>query len=91
MDKMSGKKKKKDVLNVRIITLGKVLWEGEAETVSADNTSGNFDILPYHANFITILKESPIVINTKEGRKEFSFPRSLLYAKDNSIKIYAGV
>lgn len=88
---MDDKKKRKDVLNVRIITLGKVLWEGEADAVSAENTTGKFDILPYHANFITILKDSPIVIKKEEGKEEFSFPRSLLYAKDNSIKIYAGV
>ncbi len=88
---MDDESKKRDTLNVRIITLGKVLWEGEAEVVSAENTTGYFDILPYHANFITILKDSPIVIKTKDDKEEFTFPRSLLYAKDNNIKVYAGV
>ncbi len=79
------------ILKVRVMALGEMIWEGSAMTVSAENTSGPFDILPEHANFITILKESPITIRTANGIKEFSFPRSLLYAGDNVIKIYAGI
>lgn len=82
---------KKNKLNVRVITLGEVLWEGEAVSLSAENTTGPFDILPQHANFITILKGSPIVIKTKDGEKSFSFSRSLLFAKENEVKVYADI
>lgn len=92
---MEGKEEKTDKenapLKVRIIALGEVIWEGQAKTVSAENTNGYFDILPEHANFITILKQSPIVIQTENEKKEFTFPRSLLYAGDNIIKIYTGI
>lgn len=85
-------KEKNIKLNVRVITLGEVLWEGEAESISAENTTGPFDVLPQHANFITILKESPIVIKTfKDGDKSFTFSRSLLFAKNNEVKIFADI
>lgn len=83
--------KKPSSLSVRIITLGELIWEGEAESITAENTTGIFDILPRHANFITILKQAPIKIQTKKEEKEFVFPRALLYANNNTIKIYAGV
>ncbi|MGM0628951.1 MAG: hypothetical protein ACQESA_00810 [Patescibacteria group bacterium] len=84
--------KNQDLLNVRIISLGEVVWEGYALSISAENTNGVFDILPQHANFITILKDTPIVVKTEsKTQKEFTFPRSLLYAKENEVKIYANV
>ncbi|MGM0482277.1 MAG: hypothetical protein ACQEP6_00215 [Patescibacteria group bacterium] len=87
-----SKEKDQTLLSVRIISLGEVVWEGYAQSISAENTSGPFDVLPQHANFITILKDTPIVVKTEsKEEKKFTFPRSLLYAKENEIKIYANV
>ncbi|MFP4539355.1 MAG: F0F1 ATP synthase subunit epsilon [Candidatus Paceibacterota bacterium] len=90
-EKEQSKKSEDEYLNVRIISLGEVLWEGSAKAISAENTTGFFDILPQHANFITILKDSPITVHTDNKKEEFSFPRSVLYAENNQVKIYAGV
>ena len=84
-------KNKKNILSVRIISLGEVIWEGQAVSISAVNTTGPFDILPQHANFISILIDNPITLKTETETKKFKFSRSLLYAKDNSIKIYAEI
>lgn len=84
-------KEEKNRLKVRVITLGEVLWEGEAVSLSAENTTGPFDILPQHANFITILKGSPILIKTDDDEKSFTFSRSLLFAKENDVKVYADI
>jgi F0F1-type ATP synthase epsilon subunit len=88
---MNENKSSVPTLNVKIIALGEIIWNGEAKSITAENTSGVFDILPEHTNFISILKETPITIQTENEKKEFSFPRSLLYAKANMIKIYTGI
>ncbi len=81
----------KNKLKVRVITLGELLWEGEALSLSAENTTGPFDVLPQHANLISILKDSPIVIKTDDDEISFSFSRSLLFAKENEVKVYADI
>ncbi len=82
---------KKEVLFVRILALGEVIWEGEANSLSAENMEGSFDILPQHANFISILTDAPIVVRTDDEEKSFSFKRALLYANKKKIKVYVGV
>ena len=47
-------------LHVRITQATDVLWEGEALSVSSENVDGPFDVLPLHANFVTLLKDVPI-------------------------------
>jgi len=47
------------VLQVKISTPTEVLWEGEAASVSSVNSQGTFDILPKHANFVTLVKGDP--------------------------------
>lgn len=84
-------KNKDSFLDVKIIALGEIIWKGKAKSVSAENTTGVFDILPQHVNFISILKETPIVIQTEKEKKEFSLSRSLIYAKENIVKIYTGI
>ena len=75
-------------LAVEINSPEKELWKGEALSVSSENLSGVFDILPFHANFITIIENKPIKIRTPEKMEEFNFSNAILYATKNKIIIY---
>ena len=43
-----------DTLQVRIVSPKGEVFKGEATAVSSRNSVGNFDILPQHANFVTL-------------------------------------
>lgn len=55
-------------MKVRIITPEKVLFEGEAESVTFPGINGSFDVLPHHAPLITALQKGIIryLVNGKE-------------------------
>lgn len=55
-----------NVLNVKIISPTQTIFDGEAYAVSSVNSAGKFDILPYHANFITLVQNSPIILRVKK-------------------------
>lgn len=55
-------------------------YEGPAESVSAKNKVGDFDILSDHANFFSLLTAGDIVINT--GSQKLTFP-----IKDGIVKV----
>ena len=80
-----------NLLKVRLSSPEKVIWEGQAKSVSSVNSEGPFDILPLHANFITIVDNKPIQIQTVDKLLEYSFSHSLIYAKNNSVLIYSNI
>lgn len=80
---------KKDKVYVRVASPEKIIWEGGAFAVSSKNSQGKFDILPHHANFLTIVEDQPIKISDKKKvLQEFRFPRALIYNRDNRVSIY---
>lgn len=82
----------KEFINVRVSNPDTVLWIGEADSVSSSNSQGDFDILPRHANFITIIQNKPIIIQVRGGgEKKFLFDSAIIYTHKNSVQIYANI
>ena len=84
-------KKKKQFLIVKVATPSEVLWEGEADSVSSENSQGLFDILPLHANLITLIREKPIIVRTGEKDKSYTFKSAVIYMHEDSVKIYGDI
>jgi len=80
-----------DLLHVRINSPGELLWEGDAQWVSSENTQGPFDILPFHANFVSIIENKAIKIKTAEKTLQYDFPHSVIYAHTNKVFIYTNI
>ncbi|OGG04368.1 hypothetical protein A2Z33_04295 [Candidatus Gottesmanbacteria bacterium RBG_16_52_11] len=78
-------------LHVRINSPEKVIWEGEAEWVSSENTAVKFDILPMHSNFISVIEKKPIRVKSGGKEESYSFDRSVIYAHKNSVLIYTHI
>ncbi|OGG19336.1 hypothetical protein A3D78_06215 [Candidatus Gottesmanbacteria bacterium RIFCSPHIGHO2_02_FULL_39_14] len=76
------------LLTVEISSPEKQIWKGEAKSVSSKNIAGPFDILPLHANFITIIENQPIKIATVDKIEEFKFTNAIIYASKNRVLIY---
>ena len=79
-------------LHVRISHAKGVVWEGEARSVSSENSDGPFDILPMHANFITLIRSKPISIVDAEGKeKRFTYDNAVIHVQDNKVNIYTKI
>lgn len=79
-----------DTINVIIMSPEEVVWEGSAKALSSDNREGAFDILPNHANFMTLIKNREVVVHLLDGKKtrSFTFEQAVLFFKENTAKIY---
>ncbi|HBQ50565.1 hypothetical protein A3B42_03765 [Candidatus Daviesbacteria bacterium RIFCSPLOWO2_01_FULL_38_10] len=76
-------------LHTRIVSPQQILFEGEANSVSSKNMQGAFDILPQHANFITTVENSPIIVRTQGQKPQaFKFPIAIIYTTRNTVNIY---
>lgn len=82
----------KESLQVQINSPDELIWLGRASAVSSKNSQGDFDILPQHANFITIVKKNPVIIHLLlSGEKKFDFQSALIYMHNNKVRIYANI
>lgn len=80
------------LLTVRIISPKETIFYGPALSVSSTNSLGKFDILPEHANFITITQNQPISINQPSKRPlTFNFPIAIIYTYKNAVNIYTDI
>lgn len=76
-------------LHVRIISPQQLVLDTQALSVSSRNSQGKFDILPMHANFITLIEHSPIEIKVdKKKRLTFTFPLAIILSTRDNVNIY---
>lgn len=79
----------KPTFHLRIISPQQLLLDTEAESISSKNLQGPFDILPQHANFITLIENTPIVVRAAGQKPQtFNFPRAIIMATENKVNIY---
>ncbi len=76
--------------HVIVRDLEKVLFDGSAKAVSSFNTVGQFDVLPGHAHFISLVRNSVVLYVGKE-RKSFPVEQGILRVKDGRINIFLGL
>ena len=85
-------KSETELLEVYINNPDAMVWSGAAKSVSSENSTGPFDILPQHANFVTMIKNKPIYILTEnKKRNEYIFKSAVISVESNKVLIYSGV
>lgn len=79
-------------LHVRIISPQSIILDTQAASVSSKNAQGPFDILPQHANFISIIENSPIVVRVPSQKPlTFNFPLAIVMVTANQVNIYTHI
>jgi F-type H+-transporting ATPase subunit epsilon len=78
-------------LNLTIIDAEKKIFEGEVKALSSYNDDGPFDILPYHANFISIIKKKLIVHLLNGDKNEYPIEVAVLKSTENKITVFFGI
>lgn len=78
-------------LKVSIKSKEKTLFSGSVSTVTSKNERGVFDILPLHANFISLVFEYIIIDKGLQSEKRFDIEKGVLYVLSNKIDVYVGI
>ncbi len=78
-------------LKVLICSRNKVFFNGEAFSVSSKNEKGAFDILPQHAQFVTLLLGDVILDKGLPTETAFKIDRGVLNILGSKVDVYIGV
>ena len=85
---MKQSKEPQLTLNVRSAT--KTEYKGLAHTITSINETGVFDILPTHANFISIIKNYIVIDKGLPSQKEIKLETGVLTVSRNKEDVYLG-
>lgn len=78
-------------MHVKVYAPFKVYYDGQAESVSAENDTGPFDILATHHNFITLLSPCEIVIRNEDKEEKVKINRGIMHVKKDEIIVFLDV
>lgn len=67
------------------------VFQGEVLSITSTNKKGRFDILPFHSNFISLIKD--FVIVREQNKKEITIPlkSGVLRVSGDKVNILIGV
>lgn len=82
-----------NTLHLKILSPFNLIFDADVLSVSSINSAGRFDILPQHANFITLVEGKPIEVRvaSEKQKRVFNFPLSVIYTYSNQVSVYTNI
>ncbi len=79
-------------MRVKVYAPFRVYFDGPAESVSAKNQVGPFDVLPHHRNFITLLEPGDITVRIP-GKDNFAMgiSRGIMHVRADDVRVFLDV
>lgn len=68
-----------------------VYYEGTAVAVSAANKVGEFDILPGHADFFSMLLPGDVIIDNGPNPVTFTINNGIVTVRDNEVMMFVNM
>ena len=78
-------------MRVKVYSPFRVYFDDEALSISAENATGPFDILPRHHNFMTLLKPCELLIRAGNGYQRIRISRGIMHVKADRVIVFLDV
>lgn len=78
-------------MHVKVYAPFRTYFNGIANSISAVNETGPFDILPKHHNFMTLLIPCDIIVRADQGDEKFTISRGIMHVKANRVIVFLDV
>ncbi len=66
-------------------------FDGDAYSITGENATGPFDILPKHHNFLTLLSPCELVIRSPQGDRKIRIARGIMHVKADKAVVFLDV
>lgn len=81
----------KPVMHIKVASPFMTYFDDEAQSISAVNDTGPFDILPRHHNFITLLNECDIIVRSGSGDTKIHISGGVMHVKADEVIVFLNV
>lgn len=67
-----------------------IFFSGQARAFSSVNNMGPFDVLAFHENFVSTIKDKVVVISESGQKKELKIGFGILKVFNNRVNVFLG-
>lgn len=79
-------------LYIKVYSAYQTYFDGLAASISAENDTGPFDILPKHHNFMTLVNEGEVIIRPVSGQESrLRIARGIMHVRQNKVTLFLDV
>ncbi len=78
-------------MRVKVYAPFKVYFDGAAQSISAVNDTGPFDILPRHHNFMTLINTGEVIVRSDQGEEKVPIQRGIMHVKADEVVVFLDV
>lgn len=81
----------KPTMHIKVYSPFKVYFDDEGDSISGENATGPFDILPKHHNFMTLLSPCELVIRNFRGQEKIRISGGLMHVKADQVTVFLDI
>ncbi len=78
-------------MHVKVYAPFRVYFDGLAESISAENLTGPFDILAGHHNFMTLLSPCEIIVRNDGKEEKVTINKGIMHVKKDEVIVFLDV
>lgn len=78
-------------MHIKVYSPFKTYFDEEGESISGENGTGPFDILPRHHNFMTLLTPCELVIRTRAREQRIRISGGLMHVKADRVTVFLDI
>jgi F0F1-type ATP synthase epsilon subunit len=82
---------KNDLLNLSVRNRDKVIYSGKVSSITSVNKKGKFDVLPRHANFISLIHDFVIIREPSGREQKIAVDNGVLRVEQDRIEVFFGI
>lgn len=68
-----------------------LVFSGELASVTSYNSKGEFDVLPMHTNFVSMISKKMILRKVDGKKEEINVNTGVMMVEGNEVKVFLGV
>lgn len=81
----------KKILTLEILAPDKVIFKGDIQHLSSTNQNGNFDMLPDHIPFVSLIRSYIDLLTVDNKKISYKINTAVLHCKDNFVTIFTDI
>ncbi len=78
-------------MHVKVYSPFRTYFDQKALSISGQNDSGPFDILPHHHNFLTLLKPGELTIRMSGAVQKIRIASGIMHVKADQVIVFLDV
>ena len=91
-DKVDAKVEDGKNMYVKVYAPFNTYYDGLAESISAQNDTGPFDILPHHKNFLSLLRPGTITVRSpSKGEFKLEITSGVMHVRSDKVTVFLDV